>query len=494
MKNFLLSVLCFIAALPVFAEQDFNYSAQIILKKDASADIHERITFYTDSVTVLTAFKRTIDTDKKLKKISIFINGKSADFVKKINEEKTHISALVNPHLRTGKNYIALSYTIPEVVYSAYNKDIFKWNLNLAELPYKLKKGKILFKVDGTHITKNTLIKVDKKVFPIEEDKEFSLTPFLNKDISLDLSFEQGFFEGHSVIFHYFKHILNLAPIFVMFFMLIYSYILWYKYGQDPKGPFVTEYNPPKKITSVFAKYLLNMKKPFDYSYFALALISLSLKGYIEICDYHGKICVKSLNGSSSVGLYEEDKLIYERLFAYSTAIILDMANATYISDAINALYHKMENKKHEFFNHNSWYAVAPCMFLLLSFLLFFTLEGTWQIIATVCFTITLIAFIFFLYLIRNVSPEFIKLYNQIMGFKQYMEIAESGRAKFSNPFDRERLFCDNLDYAYAFGIGPKILKLFSKKIDPSILMGINCMHQDKTVLILSALMEPLNL
>lgn len=352
MKNFLLSVLCFIAALPVFAEQDFNYSAQIILKKDASADIHERITFYTDSVTVLPAFKRTIDTDKKLKKISIFINGKSADFVKKINEEKTHISALVNPHLRIGKNYIALSYTIPEVVYSAYNKDIFKWNLNLAELPYKLKKGKILFKVDGDHVTKNTLIKVDKKVLPIEEGKDFSLTPFLNKDISLDLSFEQGFFEDHSIIFHYFKHILNWAPIFVMFLMIICCYLLWVKYGKDPKGPFVTEYAPPKRITATFAKYLLNIRKPFDYSYFVLTLITLSLKGFIEISEYNGDICVKPLQGTNAIGLYEEDKLIYERLFAYSPKIVFNRENATYIHDAIMALHQKMENKKHEFFDH----------------------------------------------------------------------------------------------------------------------------------------------
>lgn len=494
MKNFLTFLLLFFCALPLFAQEDFNYSAKIILRQDASAEIEERITFHTDSIINLPALKRIIDEDINLKKISIFINGKYVDFTQKPVDDKIHIDALVNPNLRIGKNSIVLLYTVSDVMQSGYNKDIFKWDLNLQDWPYQFNEGKILFKVDGNHIVKNTAIKIGKDVLPIEENKEFSLTPFLDKEISLDLSFEKGFFDNYSLTSRSLRSILNILPIFVTLFMIIYCYILWAKYGKDPKGPFVTEYAPPKGITSAFSKYLLNMKKPFDYSYFVLTLISLSLKGFIEISEYQGEICIKSLKGTDSRGLYEEDKLIYERLFAYSPKIIFSEGNATYVIDAIRALFIKMENKKNKFFTHNSWYAVAPCLLLLISFLLVFPLHGTWQILAVLCFTISLIAFVFFVILIKNISPELLHVYNGIMGFKQYMVIAESGRVKFSNPFDKDRLFCDNLDYAYAFGIGPGVLRQFSKKIDPYILDSINCLYRDRTVFILSALMEPLEL
>ncbi len=494
MKKFLLFVFAVLLVLPVFAQEDLNYSVQIILKKDASAEIQERITFYTDSLINLPALKRTFNANANIEKVAISGNMKYVDFSQETIGDETYIHALINPYLRIGKNYIVLSYTVPDAVYSTLGKDVFKWDLNISEWPYKFEAGKVSFKVVGTHIVKDTLIKIDKSVLPLEEDKEFPLTPFIDKDISVDLSFEKGFFDSHSVLFNYLYQFMNIAPIFVMFFMLIYCYILWAKYGKDPKGPFVTEYAPPRQITATFAKYLLNMKQPFDYSYFVLTLISLSLRGFIEIYEYNDDICIEPLKGSDSTGLYEEDKLIYERLFAYSPKIVFNRENSTYIGDAIMALYQKMETKKKNFYDHNSWYAVIPCLLVLLSFLLFFTLKGTWQIIAVCCFVITLIAFIFFVRLIKNVSTEFLGIYNKIMGFKQYMQIAESGRVKFSNPFDRERLFCDNLDYAYAFGIGPKILNMFSKKFDPYILMGIERISQDKTVFILSALMEPLNL
>ena len=325
---------------------------------------------------------------------------------------------------------------MPDAVYSYRGKDHFKFNLQLLKWSYKPDQATILFKVDGTHMTNGTFLKIDDTALQIEEGEEVSLTPFIDKNISLDLSFEKGFFDTYSVVFHYLRNALKILPIFVMLFMIFYSFILWVKYGQDPKGPFVTQYNPPRSITATFAKYLLNKNMPFDYSYFVLTLITLSLRGFIEISEYQGEVCIKSLRGADSSGLYEEDKLIYERLFAYSPKIVFSAGNATYVVDAIQALYCKMENKKKKFFDHNSWYAVAPCTFLLISFLLVFPLEGTWQILAVICFTISLIAFIFFIILIRNISPELLEIYNEILGFKQYMDIAETGRAKFSNPFE----------------------------------------------------------
>ena len=60
MKKFFIFVLCFFGALPLLAQENFSYSAKIILKKDASAEIRETLTFYADSETELPVLKRDI--------------------------------------------------------------------------------------------------------------------------------------------------------------------------------------------------------------------------------------------------------------------------------------------------------------------------------------------------------------------------------------------------------------------------------------------------
>ena len=106
--------------------------------------------------------------------------------------------------------------------------------------------------------------------------------------------------------------------------------------------------------------------------------------------------------------------------------------------------------------------------------------------ISLICFIIALIVFVIFLILIRNVSPEFVKLYSQIMGFKHYMEIAESGRARLSNVFDKERLFCDNLDYAYAFGLGHRVIDMFPARFDSKLVINIDTMYSESGLVFLT--------
>ncbi len=471
MKNFLIFVLLFFCALPLFAQEDFNYSAKIILRKDATAEVQEGITFYTDSIISLPALKRIIDEDINVKRISVFINGEYVDFTQKMIDNKVHIYALVNPHLRIGKNHIILSYTVSDVIQAGYNKDVFKWNLNLQDLPYKFNKGKILFKVDGSHIIKNTSIKIGKAVLPLEEDKEFSLTPFLDKEISLDLSFEKGFFDNYLLASRYLRGMLNILPIFVMLVMLICCYFVWRKYGKDPKGPFVTEYEPPKDITPAFAKYILHRQEPIDFSYVTITLINLAMKGYIKISKYKGNICCTSLKGTNYSELFEEDKIIYENLFAYSPTLVLDNTNATYIQNAFKKMIDRMIVKSESFFRANVYQMSIPLGILLLSFLLIYTSQNQFATyVAKFCFGISLVSFGLLFMFIDNISPRYVKSYCRLMGFRQYMLIAEKGRVHFSNPFDKERLFCDYLPYAYAFGMEKQLIAKFKKEFDERII------------------------
>ena len=470
MKNFLLAVLCLFCALPLFAQEDFDYNIQIILKKNASAEVRETVTFYTDSEIELPVLKRYLETDNSLEKVFLTGNTKYLSFSVEEIGNKTLIQTRMNPVAREGKNIITLSYTIPDAVYSDFSRDYFKFNLQLSNWSYKFKQGTILFKVDGTHINKDTLIKVDKKFFNAEEDKELILTPFLSQDISVDLSFEKGFFDSYSFVFRYLRNLLNILPIFVTLFMIIYCYFVWARHGKDPKGPFVTEYDPPKDITPAFAKYILNRNEPASFAYVTITLINLAIKGYIKIGKQKGKICCTSLKGTDYSELFEEDKIVYENLFAYSPTLVLDESSAEYIQNAFKKLIDRMTVKSESFFHANVYQMSIPLGILLFSFLITFTAQGTISsYVAQFCFGISLISFGLLFKFIDNIAPKYVKSYCQLMGFRKYMLIAEEGRVHFSNPFDKEKLFCDYLPYAYAFDMEKRLLKKFKNEFDENI-------------------------
>ena len=470
MKKFLLFVFAAFWVLPVFAQEDLDYSVRIILKKDASAEIQEKITFYTDSEIELPSLERTIDADIDSKKISINSNIRSTGFALDKIGNKTFLKTTMIPMSRIGRNYLILSYVLPDAVYSALGKDVFKFDLNLSEWPYQFKEGKVLFKVDGSHINKDTLLQIGKASLPLEENEEFSITPFISKDISLDLSFEKGFFDTKPAIFSILSVLVSIAPILITFILILYSYMLWRKYGKDPKGPFVTEYDPPNEITPAFAKYILNREAPIDFSYVTITLISLAMQGYIKIGKYKGEICCTSLKGSDSSGLFEEDKIIYESLFAYSPQLVLDDSSATYIQSAFKRMIDRITVKGEDFFHANVYYMSVPLGLLLLSFLIIFAAQSTFDAyVSKFCFGISLASFGLLFKFIDNIAPRYVKTYCKLMGFRQYMMIAEEGRVHFSNPFDKERLFCDYLPYAYAFGMEKQLIAKFKNEFDERI-------------------------
>lgn len=490
MKKFFLFILLFCAPFCSFAQDEgvindvkelpISYDVKIMLKQDSSAIIVEKFTIYADDNYLLPFFKRKIKTDKKLENISLYLNNRYMETIPRKNEDSVTILGIDNIEIRPGKNTVMLTYKLPKAVYSLFNTDNFAWDLQLDTLPYISNKGKVVFNVSGNPTLKKGKIifknSQKEETFDLEERIEFPIDKALQDKwgVSLTLAFKGGFFEGTKLTtdhlldegFASAKSMFIVVPVLIMLMTVIYSFTIWNKYGKDPKGPFVTEYNPPADITPAFAKAMLNRKIPFDFSYFIITLLNLSLNNYIKITDHRGEICIESLKGTDSKGLKEEDKIIYDSLFAYSPRIVLNKENGVYIGNAIKALFIRMKRKREEYFTPNYWCMVIPLIFTIISFLLLLSFKGTELIVAVVCFVICLVTLVFFFMIIDNVSPRYRKVYCKIVGFRQYMQIAEEGRVHFSDPLDEQRLFCDYLAYAYAFGMENRIIRKVKYKFD----------------------------
>ena len=485
MKKIFLFVFLFFAALCVYAQGfDINtkadsynsYDIVLTLKQDSTVAVTEKFTIYHGKNYSRYVFRRDTNVDKKLQDVFLYCNGTLIDTKVERTENGMSIIPKEIMPVREGKRMIILNYKVPREVFSSLKEDRFKWDLALYNLPYKFDDGSVTFKVEGyPTIKKSKIIFIHPDAvmpFDLEEGFKFPIfTAFEKKlNVTLDISFEKGFFQNTAIdetlLKGFLQPLFNLSPILIMIFMIFYCYFTWRKYGKDPTGPFVTEYNPPRGITPAFAKFLLNRKRALDFSHFIITLIHLSLNKYIEITSYKGDVCIKSLKDTNSNGLVEEDKIIYDSLFAYSPQIVLNKENSIYVSNAIRAMFQRILVKGEEYFTPNYWYAALPTALLVGSFFLLFAFRGKMLGLAAICFIVCLVAFSLFMMLIDNVSPRYRKVYCQLMGFKQYMKIAEEGRVHFSDPLDEQRLFCDYLAYAYAFGMEERIITKIKYKFD----------------------------
>lgn len=458
-----------------------QYDVKFILNQDASVTVMEKYTVERATGKLLPAFKRNIRTENKLENVALYFNGDLLISFVNADEDTATVTSKEFMRASGGKDVVMLTYKMPAYIYSLSKEDHFKWVVEADNLPYNPQSGTVTFKTIGNPTLKKGQIIFDNKkeqvAYDLKENFAFSINPVFKMKgvrVSLDLAFEEGFFESTSTVNYLLKTgasaslkgIAFIVPFGVMFAMVIYSFILWNKYGKDPKGPFVTEYAPPKGITPAFAKFLVKKKSFLDFSYFIITLIHLSLNKYIEITTYKGEVCIKSLKGPDSSGLEEEDKIIYESLFAYSPEIVLNKANKGYVSNAIKLLFNRIIVKGENYFTPNYRYAIVPAALLMASFMLLLAFKGIMLVCAAACFLICLITFVLFMMTIDNISPRYKKVYCKLMGFKQYMDIAEKGRVHFSDPLDEQRLFCDNLAYAYAFGMEERIIRKIQYKFD----------------------------
>ena len=76
----------------------------------------------------------------------------------------------------------------------------------------------------------------------------------------------------------------------------------------------------------------------------------------------------------------------------------------------------------------------------------------------------------FYVPLIRNITPAGKELFAHIDGFKKYMQTAEIYRVAASSPLEAEKIFCNFLPYAFAFGFENKWMEKFGKILSQATL------------------------
>ena len=248
----------------------------------------------------------------------------------------------------------------------------------------------------------------------------------------------------------------NLLAALGGFILLLAYYIpVWIKHGKDPdEGVIVTRYEPPKGFSPASLRYIRQMY--YDNKVMTAAIVNLAVKGYLTIKN---KDDTHSVHKKSRIGalapMAPGEKELYEELFAEADVVTLKDLNHEVLGGARSA--HKESLKqdyKQHYFRTNGLLNIPPVLIIIGSMLVALNIGNgpTFLVIATI--VLSVLTLIFFAIVMKRPTLRGRELLDEMMGFFDYLEIAEKDELNLRNPPQKTpALFEVLLPYALALGV-----------------------------------------
>ncbi len=294
-------------------------------------------------------------------------------------------------------------------------------------------------------------------------DKNVYLPP--RHGLTVGIAFPKGFFNKPNIIYRLSWFLIDnfgLVLPFLTFFIMI---ILWNVKGRDEKkGTLVVQYYPPKGMTPAEAGTLIDEK--VDLRDIIATILSLADKGYLKIIKKGQKLLFKKIKEPKDE-LKPHEKIIFNGIFMGKDETSLEDLKRSFfatINSASNYLYELLTDKQ-KLFSTNPEKTRGIYKKLGINLVIFgifmlsygFTIHR-WDL----GFGIILSGII--VYLFAKIMPKKTSmgmiLYNQLKGFKEFMEKVEKPVIQKLIKED-QGYFSKTLPYAIAFNIEKDWVKKF---------------------------------
>ncbi len=248
----------------------------------------------------------------------------------------------------------------------------------------------------------------------------------------------------------------NLLAALGGFLLLLLYYIpVWNKHGKDPdEGVVVTRYDPPTGFSPASLRYIRQMY--YDDKVMTAAIVNLAVKGYLEIkkkgkTHSLNKLDTETLRPAMAPG----EKELYEAIFKEDSVVTLKDFNhqllgkaRTEHSESLRADY------KNNYFKTNSLLNVPAIIIVIVSTLIALKIGSgpTPFVIGTIVLSFVTMAF--FAIIMKSPTIRGREVLDQMLGFKDFLEIAEKDELNLRNPPQKTpELFETFLPYALALGV-----------------------------------------
>jgi uncharacterized membrane protein YgcG len=258
----------------------------------------------------------------------------------------------------------------------------------------------------------------------------------------------------------------NLLVALGGFVLLLAYYIpVWLSFGRDPdEGVVVTRYEPPQNFSPASLRYIRQMY--YDDKVMTAAVVNLAVKGYLRIDVEEGAdgflgigkeadkyTLVKRNAGKSPLPMAAGEKELYDGLFTNGKKIVLENENHEELGEAKDA--HKQSLKsdyKQHYFRMNGLMNIPAILIFIVTAVVSLSIGPSPMVILAI--VIMAVTTIFFAIIMKRPTMRGRKLLDEILGFKDYLEIAEKDELNLRNPPEKTpELFEAYLPFALALGV-----------------------------------------
>lgn len=247
--------------------------------------------------------------------------------------------------------------------------------------------------------------------------------------------------------------------------MLLYFIPVWRKSGKDPEeGLIFTRYEPPAGFSPASLRYIKQMY--YDSKVMTAAVVNLAVKGYLRIRksdDLHS--LERSDPGENAPELATGERELYEGLFRDGDLVLLDDEYHELLGQA-RAAHRKSLKRDYasRFFKTNGLLSVPGFFIALLSAVIALNVGLGPTVLVIAVIVLMAIVFAVFAALMKRPTGLGRKVLDDMLGFKDYLQIAEKDELNLRNPPDKTpQLFEKYLPYALALGVEQKWAERFTE-------------------------------
>lgn len=237
--------------------------------------------------------------------------------------------------------------------------------------------------------------------------------------------------------------------------LLIYYVPVWRGHGRDPEeGVIVPRYEPPEGFSPASLRYIRQMY--YDDKVLTAAVVNLAVKGYLRINKQGGRHSLTRLDpGPSAPPLAAGERELYDALFGQARAIGLAAENHTVLGRAKSAHRKSLTaDYKHKYFQTNAYLNLPGIVIVIGTTLVALNVgKGPTPFVLGVI-VLMFLAMALFAIIMKRPTLRGRKLLDEMLGFKDYLEIAEKDELNLRNPPEKTpQLFEAYLPYALALGV-----------------------------------------
>jgi uncharacterized membrane protein YgcG len=237
--------------------------------------------------------------------------------------------------------------------------------------------------------------------------------------------------------------------------VLAYAFPVWSRYGKDPEeGVLVTRYEPPRGFSPASLRYIRQMY--YDNKSMTAAILSLAVKGYLRINDLGSKHTLFRLEpGADAPPLATGEAELYEALFKEGDRVVLEQDNHELLGDARTAHRKSLvrDYNKH-YFRLNALLNIPSILIALFATALAVLVGQRLSFTMIAVIVVMLLTVAFFSVIMRRPTARGRKVLDEMLGFRDYLEVAEKDEMNLRNPPEKTpQLFEAYLPFALALGV-----------------------------------------